>query len=107
MWSLEVFLNRLRPQVSSAVRWAVHPKDGGNHVFETDGHDWRWLAGETAGDVVVTTTARHWATLVFKLQAGHDSAAESFTVTGDPDRVREFKALRVFADARLPQYRVE
>ena len=76
-------------------------------ALETAGHDWRWLAGGTAGDVVVTTTARHWATLVFKLQAGHDSAAESFTVTGDPDRVREFKALRVFADARLPQYRVE
>jgi DNA-binding HxlR family transcriptional regulator len=93
MWSLEVFLNRLRPTVDGPVRWAIHPKGAGDHVVETDGNAWRWLAGESVGDVVVTTTARRWATLLFNLQAGSDSAASDFTITGDADRVREFKAL--------------
>jgi DNA-binding HxlR family transcriptional regulator len=93
MWSMEVFLNRLRPAVAGPVRWAIHLKDGGQHVLETDGNDWRWLAGESTGDVVVTTTSRRWATLLFNLADGSESAAESFTITGDPDRVREFKEL--------------
>ena len=93
MWSMEVFLNRLRPAVAGPVRWAIHLKDGGHHVLETDGNDWRWLAGESTGDVVVTTTPRRWATLLFNLTDGSDSPADSFTITGDPDRVREFKEL--------------
>jgi DNA-binding HxlR family transcriptional regulator len=97
MWSMEVFLNRLRPAVAGPVRWAIHLKDGGHHVLETGGNDWRWLAGESTGDVVVTTTSRRWATLLFNLADGSESAAESFTITGDPDRVREFKEL-----ARIP-----
>ena len=60
MWSMEVFLNRLRPAVAGPVRWAIHLKDGGHHVLETD---------------------------------GSESAAEAFTITGDPDRVTEFKEL--------------
>ncbi len=93
MSSMEVFLNRLRPAVAGPVRWAIHLKDGGHHVLETDGKDWRWLAGESTGDVVVTTTSRRWATLLFNLADGSEGAAESFTITGDPDRVREFKEL--------------
>jgi DNA-binding HxlR family transcriptional regulator len=93
MWSLEVFLNRVRPSVDGPVTWAVHLKDGGPHAFETDGDQWRWLAGHAAGDVVVTTTARRWATLLFNLQAGRPSAAADFTVSGAPDRVQEFKEL--------------
>jgi len=93
MWSMEVFLNRLRPAVAGRVRWAIHLKDGGHHVLEGDGNDWRWLAGESTGDVVVTTTSRRWATLLFNLADGSESAAESFTITGDPDRVREFREL--------------
>lgn len=93
MWSLEVFLNRLRPKVAGPVRWAIHLKDGGQHVVENDGNQWRWLAGQSTGDVVVTTTPRRWATLLFNLTDGSDSPADAFTVTGDPDRVREFKEL--------------
>jgi DNA-binding HxlR family transcriptional regulator len=93
MWSMEVFLNRLRPAVAGPVRWTIHLKGGGDHVLETEGNDWRWLAGESTGDVVVTTTSRRWATLLFNLADGSESAAESFTITGDPDRVREFKEL--------------
>jgi DNA-binding HxlR family transcriptional regulator len=93
MWSLEVFLNRIRPTVDGPVTWAIHLKDGGQHAFETDGNGWRWLPGHAAGDVVVTTTARRWATLLFNLQAGRASAADDFTITGAPDRVQEFKAL--------------
>ena len=93
MWSLEVFLNRLRPNVVGPVRWAIHLKEGGHHVLEYDGNRWRWLAGESVGDVVVATTPRRWATLLFSLTDGSESAADAFTITGDPDRVREFKAL--------------
>jgi DNA-binding HxlR family transcriptional regulator len=93
MWSLEVFLNRLRPTVAGPVTWAVHLKDGGEHAFQTDGTRWRWLAGHGDGDVVVTTTARRWATLLFNLQSGRDSAAADFTITGTPDRVTEFTKL--------------
>jgi DNA-binding HxlR family transcriptional regulator len=93
MWSLEVFLNRLRPRIGGPVRWAVHLKGAGDHVLESDGTQWRWIAGESDGDVVITTTARRWATLLFNLQDGNASAADDFTITGDPDRVREFKAL--------------
>jgi DNA-binding HxlR family transcriptional regulator len=93
MWSMEVFLNRLRPAVAGPVRWAVHLKDGGHHVLQKDGNDWRWLAGESTGDIVVTTTSRRWATLLFNLADGSESAAAAFTITGDPDRVREFKEL--------------
>jgi hypothetical protein len=93
MWSLEVFLNRIRPTVDGPVTWAIRLKDGGDHAFETDGTLWRWLAGHSQGDIVVTTTARRWATLLFNLQAGHDTAADHLTITGIPDRVREFKAL--------------
>jgi len=93
MWSLEVFLNRIRPAVAGPVTWAIHLKDGGKHAFQLDGTQWRWLAGCAEGDVVVTTTARRWATLLFHLQAGRASAAADFTISGDPDRVREFKAL--------------
>ena len=93
MWSLEVFLNRIRPTVDGPVRWAIHLKGADDHVFETDGRQWRWLAGESQGDVVVTTTSRRWATLLFNLQSGSDSPARDFAITGDRDRVREFKAL--------------
>ena len=62
-----------------------------NHAFEFDGNAWRWLAGQARGDVLVTTTARRWATLLFNLQTGSDSAADDFT--GNPNRAREFKAL--------------
>jgi DNA-binding HxlR family transcriptional regulator len=93
MWSLEVFLNRIQPTVNGPVTWAIRLKDDGDHAFETDGKVWRWLAGQSGGDIVVTTTARRWATLLFNLQAGRDSSARDFTITGDPDSVREFKAL--------------
>jgi len=93
MWSLEVFLNRLRPAVAGPVRWAIHLKDGGHHVLETDGNHWRWHAGESDGDVNVITTSRRWATLLFNLTDGSESPAEAFTITGDPARIREFKAL--------------
>jgi hypothetical protein len=93
MWSLEVFLNRLRPKVDGPVRWAVHLKGAGDHVLENDGTQWRWLAGDSRGDVVITTTVRRWATLLFNLQDGRVSAAGDFSIAGDPDRVREFMAL--------------
>ncbi len=93
MWSLEVFLNRLRPAVAGPVRWAIHLKGGGHHVLQTDGRNWRWIAGESGGDVVVTTTPRRFANLLFNLQAGRKSAADDFTITGEPDRAREFEAL--------------
>jgi hypothetical protein len=54
---------------------------------------WRWIPGESGGDVVVTTTRRRWANLLFNLQAGRNSAANGFMITGEPDRAREFKAL--------------
>jgi DNA-binding HxlR family transcriptional regulator len=93
MWSLEVFLNRLRPKVDGPVRWAVHLKGAGDHVLETDGGRWRWTAGESRGDVEITTTARRWATLLFNLHEGAVSAAADFVITGEEDRVKEFKAL--------------
>jgi DNA-binding HxlR family transcriptional regulator len=93
MWSLEVFLNRIRPTVDGPVTWAVHLKDADDHAFKTDGTQWRWLAGHSSGDVVITTTARRWATLLFNLHVGRDSDTDHFTITGDPDRVREFKVL--------------
>jgi DNA-binding HxlR family transcriptional regulator len=93
MWSLEVFLNRLRPEVAGPVRWAVHLKGAGDHAFDTDGTRWRWLAGESDGDVDVTTTSRRWATLLCNVQAGLDSPARGHIITGDPEKVREFKAL--------------
>lgn len=93
MWSLEVFLNRIRPPVDGPVTWAVHLKDDGKHALAYDGVDWRWLSGQTEGDVVVTTTTRRWATLLFNMHAGRTSAATDFTITGVPDRVQEFKKL--------------
>lgn len=93
MWSLEVFLNRVRPKVRGPVRWSIELKNGGVHTFAKDGQMWRWLPGESNGDVVVTTTARRWATLLYNVHTGRSSSPDLFTITGDPKKVAEFKSL--------------
>ena len=90
MWSLEVMLNRLGLKVDGPVRWAIRLRDDGSHVLAFDGERWRWLAGKDDGDVVVSTTARRWATLLFSVQAGERSPRADFELSGDPGRVAEF-----------------
>jgi DNA-binding HxlR family transcriptional regulator len=93
MWALEVFLNRIRPPVSGPVRWAIHLKDDDDHVIAFDGQRWTWLPSEQGGEVEVTTTARRWSILLYLVQTGKPSPANHYGVTGNPDRVAEFRAL--------------
>lgn len=93
MWSVEVLLNRLKPPVGEPVRWAVRLKGDGSHVLAFDGERWDWLPGEDEGDVVISTTARRWAGLLFAIQEGKSSPRSQFELTGDPARVEEFRQL--------------
>ena len=81
------------PPVAGPVRWAIRLSDDRSHVLAFDGERWDWLPDESVGDVVISTTARRWSTLLFSIQAGKPNPRGQFELTGDPKRIAEFRQL--------------
>lgn len=93
MWGLEVFLNRAGTRASKPVTWLLRLEGDVRHTLRFDGERWHWERGEADADVVLTTTARGWASLLAAAHAGASTAPAGYALDGKPARAREFRRL--------------
>jgi len=94
MWALEVYLNRRVAGWTAPTTWAIDLGEGEAHTMTFDGTRWTWIKGDSAApDVRVATTKEAWSTLLANAQALRPTKNARIDVTGDPDSVREFRAL--------------